>query len=119
MTNAENSGIVEGQSNKSINDGLPKLEVSSKQIGKKNKKHMKEFGLDVKNADDRKKYEDMFIAFRNSYDEVRTGEWAGQEDEILFFIKGEDVMLVKKNGEFISLFKGGIHNARIKNARKL
>lgn len=80
---------------------------------------MKEFGLDVQKADDREKYKEMIMTFRDSYDEVRTGEWAGQEGEILFFIKGEDVMLTKQNGEFITLFKGDINNARIKNARKL
>lgn len=40
-----------------------------------------------------------------------------QPGETDFYIKGNDVV-VANNGEFVTILKGGIKNARIKNARK-
>lgn len=45
------------------------------------------------------------------------GNWRGQEDDVLFYIKGEDVVVTKQNDEFITVLKGGVNNARVKNAR--
>ncbi len=118
LTNEENSGIIEEQNVQIETDGLPKLTIPNKQFGKKSKRHMKEYNLDVSKADDREKYKQMILDFRHNYDEIRIGEWAGQQEEVLFYIKGEDVMITKLNGEFVSLFKGGINNARVKNARR-
>lgn len=36
----------------------------------------------------------------------------------MLYIKGEDVVLTQKSGCFISIFKGGINNAGVKNARR-
>jgi hypothetical protein len=118
LTNQNESSIVKEQIDKSQTDGLPSVVVSDKQFGKKNKRHMKEFDLDVSNADDREIYRQMIFSFRKYYDEVRIGDWSGQPEEVLFYIKGEDVLICKQNGDYITLFKGGIRNARVKNARK-
>ena len=118
LTKQDESSIVKEQIDKSQTDGLPPVVVSDKQFGKKNKRHMKEFDLDVSNADDREIYRQMIFSFRKHYDEVRIGDWAGQPEEVLFYIKGDDVLICKQNGDYITLFKGGISNARIKNARK-
>lgn len=50
---------------------------------------------------------------------VRTGEWRGQKEDVLFNIKGEDVVITKKNGEFVTVMKGGVNNGRVKNSREL
>ena len=50
-------------------------------------------------------------------DEVKTGYWRGQREDVLFYVLGEDVVITKQNGEFISIFAGGANNERIKNAR--
>ena len=47
----------------------------------------------------------------------KVGSWRGQEGEVYFYIKGEDVVVTKKTGEFITILKGGTENARVKNAR--
>ena len=41
-----------------------------------------------------------------------------QQNPVLFHIKGEDVVITKQNGEFVTIMKGGIANGRVKNARK-
>lgn len=41
-------------------------------------------------------------------DEVRIGFWRGQS---------EDVVITDQKNEFISILKGGVNNARVKNAR--
>ena len=50
-------------------------------------------------------------------DTVKEGYWRGQPEDVLFYILGEDVVLTKQDGEFISVFTGGANNKRIKNAR--
>ena len=50
---------------------------------------------------------------------VRTGEWRAQKEDVLFYIKGEDVVITKKNGEFVTVMKGGVNNGRVKNSREL
>ena len=49
---------------------------------------------------------------------TKIGTWRGQDEEVLFKIKGKDVVITKQNGEFITILKNGVINsARIKNAR--
>jgi hypothetical protein len=50
-------------------------------------------------------------------DTVKTGEWRGQSEDVDFYIKGDDVVLLSKSGEFITILKGGVNNARVKDAR--
>ena len=50
-------------------------------------------------------------------DEVVPGGWRGQIEPVMFFIKGDDVVVTTKNKEFVTILKGGINNARIKDAR--
>lgn len=44
--------------------------------------------------------------------------WRGQDDLVTAYIKGEDVVLVNKDNEFITILKGGINNERVKNPRR-
>ena len=57
------------------------------------------------------------IQRHNKNDNKRIGYWRGQPEEVLFYILGEDIVITKQNGEFISIFAGGAKNERIKNAR--
>ena len=49
--------------------------------------------------------------------EIAIGAWRGQTEDVVFYIKGSDVVVTKQNGDFITVLKGGINNARVKNAR--
>ncbi len=50
-------------------------------------------------------------------DERVYGDRRAQEWPVLFHIKGEDVVLENVKGEFITILKGGITNARVARAR--
>ena len=52
-----------------------------------------------------------------SYDEIREGEWRGQEGLCDFYIKGEDVVVICQ-GKYVTTMKGAVINERIKNARR-
>ena len=98
--------------------GPEKVTINDKQFGKKYGKHAEEFGLDPSNETDRTRFRGMIYRIFGKPDEIRMGDWRGQEDPVLFYIKGNDVVLTKQDGTFISILKGGISNARVKNAGK-
>lgn len=89
----------------------------AKQFGRKIGKHARDFGLNPGNAEDRQKMNDIIDNIIDNSDEIRTGPWRGYDEDVDFYIKGEDVVLRTKEGEFISILKGGVSNARVKNAR--
>lgn len=90
---------------------------TDKQIGKKIGKHTKEYGLDPSKVADREKLIQIIDDILTNVDEIRVGNWRSQEGESQFYIKGEDVVVVNDD-KFVTILKGGIENARIKNARK-
>lgn len=94
------------------------IKVSDKQFGKKIGKHTKEYGLNPKSTKDRQTMRHTILDIVENASEVRSGEWRGQAGETFFYIKGKDVVVAKESGEFITILKGGIDNARVKNARK-
>ena len=93
------------------------LKLSRQQLGKKIGKHAVDYGLDPSKAKDRKKLRRIIEEIYSKPDIVKIGEWRGQLNEVFFYIRGEDVVITTQNGIFISILKGGINNARIKNAR--
>ena len=94
------------------------IKVSDKQFGKKIGKHTKEYGLNPQSTKDRRIMRHTILDIVENASEIRSGEWRGQAGEILFYIKGKDVVVAKESGEFVTILKGGIDNARVKNARK-
>ena len=90
---------------------------TSKQIGNKIKTHARDYGLDPSSQHDRQTYIKITQDIIENHSEVRHGTWRSQSGECDFYIKGEDVVVVN-NGHYVTTLKGGIHNARVKNARK-
>lgn len=104
---------------KALNKQTPRFIIRDSQFGKKAKAHMVDFGLDVKNPSDRILFERTILDIVNNCDEIIRGiEWRGQKDLLTGYLKGEDVVLVNNNDEFVTVLKGGVENARVKNARK-
>lgn len=92
---------------------------TEKQFGKKVGKHASDWGLDPSSASDRAKLEQIIDDIILNHDQpVRIGEWKGQPEDVLFFIKGNDVVITKRNIEFITILKGGASNGRVKDARE-
>lgn len=74
------------------------IEYNSKQIGKKYGEHMKDYP-DIKNYKDYKKYADEIF---NSPDQIIFDEMKGE----FYFTKGKDLLRIKENGDFVSLYPG-------------
>ena len=106
----------ESESSKITNKEEP-LAILDKQFGKKVGKHAADFSLDAASAEDRAIFLEIIQDIRNNPTDQRIGSWRGQPGEVIFYIKDEDVVVTKQNGEFITVLKDGISNARVKNAR--
>ena len=88
-----------------------------KQFGKKVGKHAHDFGLDPSKPEDREEFQKIIDNIMSNAESVRIGFWRGQSEDVLFYVKNEDVVITDQKGEFITVLKGGISNARVKNAR--
>ena len=95
-----------------------RLDMSGSQFGKKVGKHAYDYGLDPSTADGREKFREIITDIFQHKEEVRKGLWRSQDKPVFFYIKGEDVLVLKDNGEYVTTLKGGINNARVKNARR-
>ncbi|UPA28937.1 minor capsid protein [Terrisporobacter glycolicus] len=109
---------VENSNKTDYNKTYITINKSGKQFGKKIGKHAIDYGLDPSNPNDRSKMNDIIDNIVKNSSEQRIGDWRGQNEEVLFFIKENDVVVSKQDGEFVTILKGGIENARVKNARK-
>lgn len=92
--------------------------IKSEQFGKKIGKHAKDFGLNEAKEEDRNKMIEIITDIFSS-NEKRIGNWRGQEEDVLFHIKDNDVVITDQNNEFITILKGGVNNERVKNARNI
>lgn len=99
--------------------------MTSKQMGKKSGKHMSEWGLDPGSADDRLRFIKITNDIYAEPDEVRSVPWKVDPEtnkrtvEVLAYIKGNDVVLVDKTGNYITTMKDGVNNKRVKDGKKV
>ena len=106
------------RSNALTNNNNSDIIMSGKQFGKKIGKHAEDYGLDASKEADRQKMKDIINNIHNNKDEIRVGSFCGQPNDVNFFIKGDDVVICKPSGEFVTIMKGGVNNEWVKNARK-
>lgn len=96
-----------------------KFKINNKQFGKKSSKHMRDYELDASLESDRKKFVDIINNIVENNDRIiRNINWRGQTDPLIAYVKGDDVVLANKNNEFVTILRGGVNNARIKNTGK-
>lgn len=98
-------------------DKMRSVTFDDKQFGKKVGKHAVDFGLSAGTPEGRAKMKQVILDIVDHSDEKIGGVWRGQEEAVLFHIKGQDVVVTKESGEFITILKGGVENARVKKAR--
>lgn len=115
LQNVGNNGIIKENG---FDIGLQFFASKEKQFGTKVGKHAREFGLDPSSAEDREKFQQIISNIMDNAEERVTSEWRGQEHEVVFHILGDDVVITKQNGEFITILKEGVNNERVKNARE-
>lgn len=122
----ENPGVMEKQiierraqrENKIFTDKEGNVIIATgKQFGKKCGEHAKDFGLDASSDEGRREFERITRDIIQNYDEKKHGSWRMQEGDCSFYLKGEDVVIANKD-YYVTTLKGGIENARIKNARR-
>ena len=108
----DNKKFREALNSRNTNDII----ITEGQIGKKIKRHHKDYDLDPGSVNDRIKFLNIVDDIIDNADEVVEGKWKGQEGTILFYRKGKDLVLVRKNDNtFVSVFKGGANNGWFKD----
>ena len=121
--NRFNKSVKENSSTSHLRGGMMKMNLQffaskEKQFGKKIGKHAQDFGLDPSIESHRQRMHEIIDDICKNAEVTKIGTWRGQDEEVLFKIKGKDVVITKQNGEFITILKNGaINSARIKNAR--
>lgn len=70
------------------------------------------------NENDREKLRNIIVDIIDNHSDYAEGEWRGQAEDVKFYIKGGDVVIVNSKNEFVSILKGGVNNERVKIARK-
>ncbi len=98
--------------------GKSDIIFTKKQLGKKFGKHCSDWGLNPQSSDDRDKMKAITCDIKEHCEEVRIGAFNGQNEECLFYIKGDDVVITKQNNEFVTILKGGRKDGWVENARK-
>lgn len=94
------------------------LTLTDKQFGKKGSKHAPEWGLKMNLPQDRQKLKDIILDIYNNADyTLKNADWRGQPKPVTFYVKGDDVVVVNADDEFITILKGGVNNARVIAAR--
>ena len=93
------------------------------QIGKKLGKHVKDFGGNPGDPADRKMVFDKIQDIGKNPEKVIPGTFSGQgsggiRGDVFFRIKGNDVVVTKPDGTFVTIMKDGINNTSVKNALK-
>lgn len=107
------------------NTGKSGIIISDKQLGHKAGRHMQEWGLNPSSAEDRAKFVEITINIQANAQEVRRVEWLHDPEtgrrtvEVNCYILGNDVVLVKDDGEYLTTMFGGINNGRVKNGRRI
>jgi hypothetical protein len=91
----------------------PELKTDDSQLGTKIGKHAKDYGLDPANPADRAWLKGHIDEIGQNPDEVRQGPWnpdGGGATDDYFFRRGDDVVVTKSDGTFVTILKGGINN---------
>lgn len=106
------------------------FQASDKKFGKKIGKHAQDFGLDPSIPESRTQMESYMNGIvSNPSEPPRQGVWRSvgellpdgnrAEGPVLFFRKGNDVVVTDLNGNFVTILKDGVNNARYLGAKPI
>ena len=106
---------------KNIVKDIPNFVVGKQQLGKKLGEHVQDFGGNPSNIADRQKVIEIIQDIADHPDTVINGTFAGQGQNgargaVHFRIKGNDVVVTKPSGEFVTILKDGVNNPSVKSA---
>lgn len=98
------------------------VSINNRQLGKKLGKHVSDFGGNPANQEDRDMVRNIIEDISNNPDQVIPGTFMGQgvdgtRGPVYFRIKGNDVVVTKLDGTFVTILKDGVtNNTSVKNA---
>lgn len=104
-----------------VDPSIPQLSISQSQLGTKIGKHAQDFGLDPRVASDRARVGERIAEIAASPDQVRQGAWnpnGGGGTDYLFYLQGDDVVVAKNDGVFVTVLKGGVNNGWFQGAKQ-
>ncbi|MEL6508253.1 MAG: hypothetical protein AAFQ32_00535 [Pseudomonadota bacterium] len=98
----------------------PNLTISNSQWGTKSAQHMRDFDLDVSNPAHRQQFRDMVENIGSNPDRVVTGTFSGGgptgRRDVLFYLRGSDVVVTSPAGEFVTVLQNGVTNPNVVRA---
>ncbi|MDX5414284.1 MAG: hypothetical protein LPK02_14710 [Rhodobacterales bacterium] len=98
----------------------PILTISDAQWGRKMAQHMGDFGMNVADSTQRNEFRIMVETIGSNPDRVVSGTFSGGDvngrRDVLFFIRGNDVVVTSPVGEFVTILQNGITNGNVVRA---
>lgn len=96
-----------------------KVVFTKKQVGKKLRKHAREWGLDPSLKEDRDKFVEICNEIIENAERVSTGEWWGQDNSPCTFYEYDgNLVIVDSEGNFVTVMRGGATNVRYSRSTK-
>ena len=93
----------------------PPLSIPKSQFGTKWGKHASDYGLDAGDSAARAAWKSRIRDVHLNPDEVRLGQH-GVYDEAFMFSQGEDLLITRTDGTFVSMYPGGSTSSWFKGA---
>jgi hypothetical protein len=93
----------------------PPLSIPKSQFGTKWGKHASDYGLDAGDSAARAAWMSRIRDVHLNPDEVRLGQY-GVYDEAFMFRQGEDLLITRTDGTFVSMYPGGSTSSWYKGA---
>ncbi|MEG1515146.1 MAG: phage minor capsid protein [Clostridia bacterium] len=99
------------------------MNATDSQIGKKLGRHALEWGLDPASPADRDRFRGITRGIVRGATERRRVEWLPDPKThrrtvaVTAYIKGEDVVLIDDQGNYVTTMKGGLHNKRVQSGK--
>lgn len=108
-----------GQAQPARPESAPDVKIDDAQFGTKVGKHASDYGLDPANPANRAWLRGHIEEIGRNPEEVRQGPWnpdGGGNPDDFFYRRGDDVVVTKPDGTFVTILKGGIGNGWFKGA---
>lgn len=98
-------------------DIRPPLSIPKGQFGHKWGQHAKDYGLDPSDAGARAQFRSRIRGVHLHADQVRRGQFRGMDDAFMFR-RGEDLLITKPDGTFVSMYPGASASSWFKKAEE-
>ena len=112
-------GLRPGPSASNPVDIRPPLSIGARQFGAKWGRHAADYGLNPASSSSRAWYVNRARGVHLNPDEVRRGAWnpsRGGGEDYFFFRQGDDLLVTRPDGTFVTMFPGASANGWFKNA---